>query len=685
MNLDKKPNRLLHEKSPYLLQHAYNPVNWYPWSEEAFVEAKQQNKPIFLSIGYSTCHWCHVMARESFEDREVASILNDNFISIKVDREERPDIDSIYMKVCQMMAGHGGWPLSIFMTPDKVPFYAGTYFPKQQKYGMPSFVDVLHGLSKKFQQDPQHILEVTKSVENALDRTITPKSNQRLTEKHVEEAYNQLEKSFDFKYGGFDKAPKFPMPHNLMFLMRQFYFTKNTAPLKKVEHTLDSMAAGGIYDQIGFGFSRYSTDEMWLVPHFEKMLYDNALLLIAYTEAFQITHRPFYRKMIEEMIEFISREMTSADGAFYSAIDADSEGVEGKYYVWDYEEIITILGDELGNLYATLYDITPEGNFSGSNIPNRIQSNKVSIAEQSETFEKTIEDKLESARKKLLQEREKRVYPHVDDKVLTSWNGLMIAGLAKAGKVFQNKTYLTMAQQAMQFIENHLVQNGRLMARYRDNETKYVGYLDDYAFLLWGYSELYDATFHLTYLQKAKQLLDQMLELFWDHEHGGFYFSGKDSETLIAKDKGIYDGALPSGNSVAAVMLVRMGYLTGETRYLDYAEEMFYSFYDDLKIQASASPFFMQSLQLMEFPAKEVVIIGSNADPKKQAFLQQLQDMFLPNVTILSLEDSDQVNGIAPFASAYRAINGETTIYVCENFSCKQPTTNIAEALSYIK
>ncbi|RLL46730.1 thioredoxin domain-containing protein [Oceanobacillus piezotolerans] len=675
MTSNQKPNKLIAEKSPYLLQHAHNPVDWYPWGDKAFEKAKRENKPIFLSIGYSTCHWCHVMAHESFEDEEVAALLNEHYISIKVDREERPDVDSIYMKVCQMMAGHGGWPLTIFMTPDKIPFYAGTYFPKNSKYGRPGIMEALQQLHKQYTETPDKIDKITASVTDALQRTVTAKSDKRLTKDVLHEAYQQLGKNFDFIYGGFGEAPKFPMPQNLLFLLRQYYFTENAGALKIVEKTLKDMVAGGIWDHIGFGFSRYSTDEEWLVPHFEKMLYDNALLLIVYTECFQITKNPLYRQIAEQIITFIKKEMTSKDGAFYSAIDADSEGVEGKYYVWSYDEVIRVLGIELGEQYASVYDITPEGNFEGKNIPNLIDND--------DAMTEDLQIKLESARQQLLQAREQRVYPHVDDKILTSWNSMMIAALAMAGKVFANDKYISMAETALQFIEEKLVVDDRLMARYRDGETKYKAYLDDYAFLLWGYLELYDATFALTYLEKSRKLADQMLELFWDEENGGFFFSGIDSETLIAKDKEIYDGALPSGNSVAGVMLTRLGQLTGETSYLENVEEMYYTFYDDVKKQASASPFFLQSLQLLEFPTKEVVVLGE--EKERSYFLKKLQADFLPDASVLTADQPGKLVKTAPYASSYKQLGSDITVYVCENFACHQPTTNLEKAFNMIK
>ncbi|MGY0692095.1 thioredoxin domain-containing protein [Virgibacillus sp. FSP13] len=683
-NKNSIPNGLINEKSPYLLQHAYNPVNWYPWGDEAFEKSKQENKPIFLSIGYSTCHWCHVMAHESFEDEEVAAMLNEHYIAIKVDREERPDVDSVYMKVCQMMIGQGGWPLTIFMTPDKIPFYAGTYFPKESKYGRPGLIEALTQLQQKYINDPAHIQEVTESVTDALQKSVAAKSDKRLTLASTNEAFDQLGRMFDMEYGGFGAAPKFPAPQNLLFLMRYYHFTENKAGLEMVEKTLHSMADGGIYDHVGFGFSRYSTDRAWLVPHFEKMLYDNALLLMAFTECYQITKDPFYKKIAEQIIVFIEREMTSSEGAFYSAIDADSEGEEGKYYVWEYEEIFDVLGEDLGDLYAAVYNMTPYGNFEGKNIPNLIDTNVKEFARENNLSYESLQNELEQAREPLLETREKRVYPHVDDKILTSWNGLMIAALAKAGKVFGEKQYILKAEKAITFIEEKLFQDDRLKARYRDGEVKYNGYIDDYAFLLWAYIELYDTTFSLDYLKKAQNLTVNMIDLFWDKENGGFFFNGNDSEELISREKEIYDGALPSGNSVAALMLVRIGFLTGETKYLDKNEEMYATFYDDIERHAPGSTQFLQSLLLTENPTKEVVILGTENDPDRKKLLTQLQEEFLPAVTVLTGETAEGFAEIVPFVVEYKQIGDTTTVYVCENFACKQPTTDVEKALRNI-
>ena len=676
-------NKLINEKSPYLLQHAHNPVNWYPWGDEAFEKAQAENKPIFLSIGYSTCHWCHVMAKESFEDEEVAAFLNEYYVSIKVDREERPDIDSIYMKVCQMMTGQGGWPLTVIMTPQQIPFYTGTYFPKHSKYGMPGLMDVITQLHSRFTTDYNHIEEVTQSVTNALEKTVQIKHSRRLEKQSINDAFKQLSKKFDKTYGGFGLAPKFPQPQNMMFLLRYYYFTQDKSALDMVEKTLKSMANGGIFDHVGFGFARYSTDDQWLVPHFEKMLYDNALLLITYTEGYLVTKNPFYKKISEDIIDFIRHEMMDANGAFFSAIDADSEGIEGRYYVWDDDEVFDILGSDLGTLYTTVYGFSPEGNFNGQNIPNRGQYPPAEVELDNPQSERQLA--LEEARLLLLKSREERVYPHVDDKILTSWNAMMIVGLAKASVVFENKAYMDIAEQALLFIEENLFQHKRLMARFRDGEAKHKGYLDDYAFLIWAYIEMYEASFSINYLQKARNLLDDMLELFWDDEHGGFYLSGKDGEQLIAKDKEIYDGALPSGNSVAGVILSRMAFLTGETGYLDKVETMYSTFYNDVTQQASAAAYFIQSLLLTENKTKEVVIIGARDDPQRIKLIDSLQSEFLPDTVILVGESAKDFKNIASFAAEYKQLEQKTTVYICENFTCQQPTTDVDEVIRNIK
>lgn len=668
-------NKLISEKSPYLVQHAHNPVDWFPWGEAAFDKAQSENKPIFLSIGYSTCHWCHVMAEESFEDEEVAEILNKHFIAIKVDREERPDIDAVYMKVCQMMTGQGGWPLTIVMTPNKVPFYAGTYFPKYTNYGMPGMIEMLSQLAERYQDDPKHIAEVTANVEDALAETVMEKSNHRLNSKLLKKTYQQLAENFDTDFGGFSPAPKFPQPQNFHFLFDYYIYKNDKTSLSMAEKTLQQMFKGGIYDHIGFGFSRYATDRAWLVPHFEKMLYDNAQLLSIYTRAYSLTKNPLYKQISEQIIVFISREMRADDGVFYSAIDADSEGEEGKYYVWNYETVMDVLGEELGEEFADVYGMTPAGNFHGQNIPNLIHLQDVPSSTE----------KFADALKVMLQAREKRIYPHVDDKVLTSWNAMMIDALAYAGHVFHHKEYLELAKKSMHFIESHLFQGDRLMARYRDGETKFLGYLDDYANLIQAYLTLYEATYELSYLKKAKQQTDHMLTLFWDQDHGGFFLTGNDAETLISREKEVFDGALPSGNAIAISVLTKISALTGEQLYMQRAEEMYYSFYEDVHAYPRAAVAFMNNLFHTDFPRKEVVIIGDEDDSVRQEAVANIDKLDPSNVSVLVAENAAEFKDIAPFASNYKKINDKTTIYVCENFSCKQPTNDMDTALSYLK
>jgi uncharacterized protein len=624
------------------------------------------------------------MAHESFEDEEVAAILNEKYISIKVDREERPDIDSIYMRVCQILTGHGGWPLSVFLTPEGKPFYAGTYFPKRSRYGQPGFIDVLTKLYHKYQENPNEIEQMAEQITEALRQSVRTAGTERLSLEAVEKAYRQLSGSFDTVYGGFGGAPKFPIPHMLMFLLRYAQWKQDDHALLMVEKTLNGMANGGIYDHIGYGFARYSTDAMWLVPHFEKMLYDNALLVIAYTETYQRTKNERYKEIAEQIIEFVKREMMAKDGAFYSAIDADSEGVEGKYYVWTPAEVIDVLGAELGELYCKVYDITEEGNFEGKNVPNLIHTRIDRIAKRYGMTEEQLQEKLEQAREKLFAARSSRVYPHVDDKILTAWNALMIAALAKAAKVYERRDYLDMAERALSFIETNLFQDGRLMVRYRDGEAKHKGIVDDYAYLAWAYIEMYEATLDLSYLQKAKACAEQMIDLFWDEEHGAFFMTGNDAEALIVREKEIYDGALPSGNSVAAVQLIRLGRLTGDLTLLEKAEKMYQVFKRPVEAYESGHTFFLQGLLLLETPTVEVVLFGKQGDEKREQFIQKWQHSLAPNVFLLAAEHPADVAHIAPFAAEYEPLGEETTVYVCENFACRQPTTDVEAVMEQL-
>ncbi|MCY7722149.1 thioredoxin domain-containing protein [Bacillus safensis] len=624
------------------------------------------------------------MAHESFEDQQVADILNEHFISIKVDREERPDIDSMYMSVCQMMTGQGGWPLNVFVTPDQKPFYAGTYFPKRSAYGRPGFIEALTQLLDAYHNDRDHIESLAEKATNNLRIKAAGQTEKMLSQEAVHKAYYQLMSSFDTLYGGFGSAPKFPAPHMLSFLMRYYEWTGQENALYAVTKTLDGMANGGIYDHIGSGFSRYSTDEKWLVPHFEKMLYDNALLMEAYTEAYQLTSKPEYKKLVQHLIQFIKQDMMHPGGSFYSAIDADSEGKEGQYYVWSKDEIITHLGEELGTLFCEVYHITEEGNFEGENIPHTISTSFEDIKASFSIDDKTLQSKLQEGRHILQSVRQQRPAPFVDDKVLTSWNALMIAALAKAGRVFDEEEAIHMAKQAMSFLETHLVQHERLMVRYREGDVKHLGFIEDYAHMLKAYMSLYEATFELDWLEKATAIAENMFELFWDKEKGGFFFSGSDAESLLVREKEVYDGAMPSGNSTALKHLLMLSRLTGRQDWLDTLQQMFQAFYVDVSSYPSGHTAFLQGLLSQYATKREIIILGKNGDPQKEQLLQALQKRFVPFDIILTAQTGEELAKLAPFTKDYKTIDGKTTVYICENYSCRQPITDIDEAMEQL-
>ncbi|MBU3196396.1 thioredoxin domain-containing protein [Clostridium algidicarnis] len=596
--INKKTNRLINEKSPYLLQHAYNPVDWYGWSEEAFEKARTEDKPIFLSIGYSTCHWCHVMAHESFEDEEVANILNNYFICIKVDREERTDIDSVYMSVCQAMTGGGGWPLNLFLTKDKKPFYAGTYFPKTSKYNQTGFIEILESIHDVWVSNKDHVLTTADQVVKTLNEDTYDESS-NISKEILNEGFQSFLNSFDAVFGGFSKVPKFPSPHNLSYLLSYYKATREAKALEMVEITLKSMYKGGIFDHIGFGFSRYSVDEKWLVPHFEKMLYDNALLAMAYIETYEITKDNIYKEVAEKILTYILRDMTSPEGGFYCGEDADSQGVEGKFYLWDFTEIYKVLDMEEGNLFINYYGIQREGNFEGSNIPNL-------IGEGLEDLDKPdLRDKLENIRRKLFDYREKRIHPHKDDKILTSWNGLMIAAFAKAGRILNEEKYKDASIKALEFVFTKLQrEDGRLLARFRDGESRYLAYLDDYAFIIWALIEVYEVTKDYSYIENALELNKDMMELFSDKEKGGLFLYGRDSEKLILRPKDIYDGAIPSGNGVAAMNMLRLSKITEDVKLKDEAESIFKVFGDSINKMPRAHAKTLDALLYSKFNLK---------------------------------------------------------------------------------
>ncbi|MCK8816796.1 thioredoxin domain-containing protein [Natroniella sulfidigena] len=672
---EQKANHLIDEKSPYLLQHAYNPVDWYPWDEKAFAKAEREDKPIFLSIGYSTCHWCHVMEEESFEDEEVAEFLNEHFVSIKVDREERPDVDNIYMKVCQALTGRGGWPLTVVMTPDKEPFFAGTYFPKESRMGRPGLLEILRGIQSAWEDDRSALLQSSSQIMEAIKQKekVDSQTNLSTTEMEdlIERAYQNFKGTFDREYGGFGSAPKFPLAHNLLFLMRYWKLSADQEALDLVTKTLDNMYAGGIYDHLGYGFARYSTDRKWLVPHFEKMLYDNALLAIAYLEAYQITDDDAYARVAEEILTYVSRDMTSTSGGFYSAEDADSEGVEGKFYVWTPAEIKEVLGDKEGEEFCQYYDITEEGNFEGKSIPNLIgqQFNKAEV-----------DERFKDAREKLFAAREKRVHPDKDDKILTGWNGLMIAAMSLGARVLGEGKYQQLAQQASDFLWENLYQD-RLLARYRAGEAAYLAYADDYAFLIWGLLELYQTTFNPEYLKRALLLNDELLEYFWDDEAGGLYFYGEDGEELITRPKEVYDGAMPSGNSVATLNFLKLAKLTGDNKLEEKVEEQISFFGGQIKNNPTAYSYFLLSILSTQAENREVVIVAEQQQEETEEMLEVLRANFTPFTTqvVKTKENAEQLLEIVPFLADYQAVTGQTAAYICQDFTCQAPITDLEE------
>ena len=662
-------NRLKQEKSPYLMQHGENPVDWYPWCEEAFQKAAREDKPIFLSIGYSTCHWCHVMAHESFEDPEVADLLNQEFISIKVDREERPDIDAVYMSVCQTMTGSGGWPLTIFMTPEQKPFFAGTYFPKFGGYGRFGLMELLERVADLWKNNREELLRAGNQITAAINQEQTG-NGQKPDRRLVERAYSQLAQQFDQKWGGFGAAPKFPTPHNLLFLMRYADTMQEPNAIKMVEITLEDMARGGIFDHIGGGFSRYSTDEMWLVPHFEKMLYDNALLLIAYVKAYQHTKLEFFADTAHRTARYILRELTSEEGGCYCGQDADSDGVEGKYYVFTPEEVKTVLGAEDGDEFCRLYDITDAGNFEGKSIPNRIRS--------SEDGWDMDDPRLE----KLYEYRINRTKLHKDDKILLSWNAWAMIALAKAGQVLEEPSYLDTAIRIHAFIERKMVTgNDRLYLRYWDGEAAYVGQLEDYAVYALALLELYRATFDVEYLQAAVHRAKQMIELFEDKTNGGYFMTAFDGEQLIARPKETYDGAMPSGNSVAAMVLQTLASLTGEPEWQAAADRQLFFLAGEIGEYPSASCFGVLAMMDALYPHRELVCATSDGLPDELKNYLKSHPADDLHVLLKTKESADVLSKCAPFTKDYPIPEQGSMYYLCENGTCKAPVLKFSQLL----
>lgn len=680
--LNKYANHLAGEKSPYLLQHASNPVNWYPWGEEAFQRARQEEKPIFLSIGYATCHWCHVMAHESFEDEDVAELLNRNFIAIKLDREERPDVDMVYMAVCQRLTGSGGWPLSIFMTNEGNPFFAGTYFSKHSRVGMPGFMDILNRIAATWKSDRELLIKESSKITYEIQSLEHPKTHtQFLNEETLKQGYLNLEGSFDPKWGGFGRAPKFPIPHQLTFLLRWYKRSHNARALDMVEKTLDAMRQGGLFDQIGFGFHRYSVDQKWLVPHFEKMLYDQAQLAMAYIEVYQITGKKRFEHVAREIFTYVLRDMTSPEGGFYCAEDADSEGKEGLFYLWTPKEVNGHLGGDAGNLVCSFYNITEAGNFEeGFSIPH-ISTPLAGFASEIGMDSAKFENLLNNARSKLFDIRRKRIHPLKDDKILTSWNGLMIAALAKGYQALGDQEYIRAAGKAADFILKNLrTKDGKLLHRYRHGDAAYSGFLDDYAFLVWGLIELHEATFEVSYLDEALALNSAMLDMFWDEQNGGLYFSGKENESLIIKTKDLYDGAIPSGNAVAALNLLRLGRMTGNVALEKKAEQLIGAASGTVRTYPASYTQLLGAVDFLIGPSREIVIAGDPALTDTREMIKTVQRKFLPNKVLLfhpAGPDAGRLVELVPFVKNMLPRYGRPTAYVCKNFACQAPITDI--------
>lgn len=660
-------NRLKQEKSPYLMQHGENPVDWYPWCQEAFQTAVREDKPIFLSIGYSTCHWCHVMAHESFEDLEVADLLNREFVSIKVDREERPDIDAVYMSVCQAMTGSGGWPLTIFMTPEQKPFFAGTYFPKDSGYGRFGLMDLLERVADLWKNNREELLRAGNQITAAINQEQTG-NGQEPDRQLVERAYGQLARRFDHKWGGFGGAPKFPTPHNLLFLLRYADVTQESNAMKMAEITLEDMARGGIQDHIGGGFSRYSTDEMWLVPHFEKMLYDNALLLIAYTRAFQHTKRECFADTARRTARYILRELTSEEGGCYCGQDADSDGVEGKYYVFTPEEVKAVLGEADGGEFCRLYDITDPGNFERKSIPNRI----CSLVNGWEINDPRLE--------KLYQYRLNRTKLHKDDKILLSWNAWAMIALAKAGQVLEEPSYLDAAVRIHAFIERKMVsEKDRLYLRYRDGEAAYAGQLEDYAVYALALLELYRVSFEVRFLQAAIHRAKQMVAFFEDKKSGGYFMTTFDREQLIARPKETYDGAMPSGNSVAAMVLQTLASLTGEPAWQTAADRQLRFLAGGIREYLSASCFGVLAMMGALYPHRELVCATSDGLPSElRDYLKEHPADDL-HVLLKNKDNAEMLAECAPFTKDYPIPEKGTMYYLCENGACKAPVPDFSQ------
>ena len=676
-------NRLIFESSPYLLQHARNPIEWYPWSKEALEVARSENKPIFLSIGYTTCHWCHVMEKESFEDQEVAALLNQHYICIKVDREERPDLDNVYMSVTQMMTGRGGWPMTVIMTPQKVPFFAGTYFPKA------SMIDLLPHFAKVWNQEREKVTEIGQAIIENLAKAKENQAGGDLNASYLDRCFESLSIAYDPVYGGFGKSPKFPTPHALSFLLRYYHRTGKTKALEMVQHTIREIRLSGTYDQIGWGIHRYSTDQEWLVPHFEKMLYDQALFAIASLETFQITGDSFYKDSCTDTLTYVEQKLSSSSGGFYSAEDADSEGEEGKFYLWDKDEILKILHDKDAELFCDLYQFEDQGNYldeatqrkTGENIPH-LKQTIADYAEKKGIPLQELNQRLDKIRLSLFDVRENRIHPQRDDKVLTDWNGLMISAFARAGQALGNPSYLDRAKRAADFCLSELrLPSGRLVKRWRLGQSGLPAHLDDYAFLAQGLLDLFEAIQQPSYLMHAHELIDLSIELFEDKERGGFYLTAKDGEELLTRPKEIYDGAIPSGNSIMALNLVRIWQMSQDRKYFECLSRSFSAFSGFLKANPSGAENFLQALAFTLQPPQEMVLCGNTKDTDFLEFSQEINSRFLPFKSLFHITNAPECLELAkkyPHLKPFLDLK-EPTLFLCKDYACEKPATEVGE------
>ena len=676
-------NRLVFQQSPYLLQHAANPVDWYPWGDEAFDKAKREDKPVFLSIGYATCHWCHVMARESFEDAEVAALLNRNFVSIKVDREERPDIDQLHMAACQTMTGGGGWPLNCFLTPEGQVFYATTYLAKHGSYGRPGMMALLPGITHAWQTQREVLLNGAVQLNSQLQALSGHERAGKLAHNIEHQAFEWFEKSFDEAHGGFGSAPKFPSPHQYLFLMRYWHRHGNGMALEMVEKSLQAMRMGGLFDHVGLGFHRYSTDNRWLLPHFEKMLYDQAMLLMAYSEAYAATGDSFYHQTASDIVTYLAERMQHPDGGFYSAEDADSEGEEGKFYVWRYDELKELLSSSDLDWLTRHFNIAPQGNYLDEASGQARGTNILHLARLPRQLAESTKDSLDSwqsrwqgIRTQLAQHRSQRVPPLLDDKVLTDWNGLAIAALARGSLLLDNSESLRMAQKAFDFVKQYLTdENDQLIKRYRNGKVGLPALLDDYACMIWAALELYQATLSVNYLQQGLRWTEIAIAKFWDDRHGGFYFTEANTE-LAVRTKDAYDGAVPSGNAVMARNLACLYQLTGQSRWHAYFDELVVVFASQVNSYPAGFTLLLAALDLMYSPGKNLILTGSEVSPD---IIQPLKGNYLPNTVWLALSDTDraEVNQIAPFTCQFAS--DELSLYLCRHFACELPVTGSGE------